>query len=197
MPGKKWQLLEHGDLLQVHGQYIIVPIRQGYLLLHQQHAHERVLYERYAAALAGKPVAAQRSLFPSTLDMAPSDAILLTELIPDMALLGYLIEPFGLHSFVIQGTPADIIAGNEKAAIEHLMDQYKNFSADVKFSRREKLIRSLACQHAIKAGQQLTQKEQRQLAEDLLDCSQPNITPSGSPTFIEFNREYLSRLFAQ
>ena len=142
-------------------------------------------------------MAAQRSLFPATLEMTPADAGLLTELIPDMALLGYLIEPFGLHSFVIQGTPADIITGNEKGAIEHLLDQYKNFSADVKFSRREKLIRSLASQHAIKSGTQLSQKEMRQLATDLLDCTQPNITATGTATFIEFNMDYLSRLFTQ
>ncbi|ULQ52301.1 DNA mismatch repair endonuclease MutL [Flavihumibacter fluvii] len=197
LPRKKWNLLEHGDLLQLQGQYIIAPTPQGYLLLHQQFAHERILYERYAAALIGKPVAAQRSLFPANLDLTPADAGLLNELIPDMALLGYLIEPFGQHSFVIQGTPADIIAGNEKSAIEHLMDQYKHFSSDIKFSRREKLIRSLANQHAIKSGTLLTQKEMRQLATDLLNCAQPNITATGSPTFIEFNSDYLSRLFSQ
>ncbi|MBZ5857908.1 DNA mismatch repair endonuclease MutL [Flavihumibacter profundi] len=194
-PRKKWQLLDHGDLLQVQGQFIITPTHQGYLLLHQQYAHERILYERYTAALVGRPMAMQRSLFPATLDVNPADSSLLTDLIPDMALLGYLIEPFGQHCFVIQGTPADIIAGNEKAAIEHLLDQYKHFSSDVKFSRREKLIRSLAAQHAIKPGTLLTQKEMRQLATDLLNCTQPNITVTGNPTFIEFNLDYLNRLF--
>lgn len=196
-PAKKWQLQEHGDLLQVKGQFIIAPVFQGYLLVHQQFAHERILYERYAAAMVGRPMATQQSLFPVTLDMTPADASLLSELIPDMALLGYLIEPFGQHSFVIQGTPADILTGNEKAAIEHLLDQYKHFSADIKFSRREKLIRSLAVQHAIKPGTSLTQKEMRQLAADLLNCAQPNITVAGSPTFIEFNMNYLASLFSR
>lgn len=195
MPGKKWQLLEHGELLQVQLQYVITPTMQGFLLLHQQYAHERVLYERYAAALVGKPMAAQRSLFPVTLDLSPPDAAMLHDLLDDLALLGYLIEPFGQNSFVVQGTPADILQGNEKASIEHLVDQYKHFSSDVKFSRRERLIRSLAAQHAIRIGTQLTQKEMRQLANDLLGCAQPNITATGNPTFIEFNRTYLSKLF--
>lgn len=194
-PKKKWQLLEHGDLLQIQGQYIIAPTIQGFLLLHQQHAHERVLYERYAAALVGRPMATQRSLFPLSFDLPPADASLLSELMNDLALLGYQIEPFGAHSFVIQGSPADILPGNEKAAIEQLLEQFKHFSSDVKFSRREKLIRSMAAQQALKPGTPLSQSEMRQLANDLLACSQPNITATGKPTFIEFARNYLEGLF--
>jgi DNA mismatch repair protein MutL len=189
---KKWHLQESAALLQVEGQYIIAPLLQGYLLIHQQYAHERVLYERYAAALVGKSMAAQQSLFPVTLHLSPADANLLDEIRTDLNLLGYVIEPFGQHSFLVQGTPADLIQGNEKAAIEQLIDQYKHFSADVKFSRREKLIRSLS---AIRAGTLLGQTEMRQLTEDLLRCITPNVTASGLPTFIEFTRDYLGRLF--
>jgi DNA mismatch repair protein MutL len=194
-PKKKWQLLEHADLLQIQFQYLIAPTLQGFLLIHQQFAHERVLYERYAAALVGKTIPSQQSLFPVTLELAPADAALLTELLSDMVLLGYQIEPFGNNSFVVQGSPADIVQGNEKAAIEKLLDQYKHFSSDVKFSRREKLIRSLASQHSIKTGTALTQVEMRRLTEDLLRCAQPNITANGRPTFIDFNQDYLSRSF--
>ncbi|KIC94748.1 DNA mismatch repair protein MutL [Flavihumibacter solisilvae] len=194
-PKKKWQLPEVCDFLQIQLQYIIAPVQQGYILIQQQLAHERVLYERYAAALVGKPMATQRSLFPVTIDLSPADAAMLLEMLSDMALLGYHIEPFGQNSFVIQGTPADILQGNERAAIEQLLDQYKHFSSDVKFSKREKLIRSLASQHAIRTGTQLTQAEMRQLARDLLSCAQPNVTATGKPTFIEFNRDYLNRLF--
>ena len=88
-------------------------------------------------------------------------------------------------------------AGNEKVVIEKLLEQYKHFSSDVKFSRREKLIRSLAWQHAIKGGNFLTEKEMRKLATDLFDCMHPNTTASGSPTFIEFRREYVEKMFGK
>ena len=112
-----------------------------------------------------------------------------------MVPLGYAIEPFGNNSFVVQGTPADLLQGNEKATIEQLLDQVKHFSSDIKFSRREKLLRTLSQQHAIKAGTSLTQTEMRQLVEDLLACQTPNLTVTGKPTFIEFTQDYLSRLF--
>jgi DNA mismatch repair protein MutL len=147
--------------------------------------------------LQGKPVATQRSLFPATLNLATPDAVLLQELVPDLQQLGYQIEPFGKDAFVVQGTPADLDAGNEKAVMEKLLEQYKHFSSDVKFSKREKLIRSLVWQHAIKPGSPLTDKEMRALATDLFDCMHPNTTASGHPTFIEFRKEYVEKMFAR
>lgn len=119
----------------------------------------------------------------------------MNELTDDLNLLGYLIEPFGNHAFVIQGTPADLEQGNEKMIIENLLEQYKHFSSDLKFSKREKLIRSLAWQQAIKPGTALTDKEMRVLVDDLFKCRQPNVTAGGNPTYIEFKRDYLEQLF--
>jgi DNA mismatch repair protein MutL len=165
------------------------------MLIHQQLAHERILYDRYVAAANGKSIPTQRSLFPVTLQLSASDAVLLQELTADLNQLGYHIEPFGNNAFVIQGTPADVSTGNEKLAIENLLEQYKHFSSDLKFSRREKLIRSLAWQNAIKPGTPLALDEMRALTTDLFKCSQPNVTASGNPTYIEFKKDYLEQLF--
>ncbi|PNB46045.1 DNA mismatch repair protein MutL, partial [Pseudomonas sp. GW456-12-10-14-LB2] len=85
--------------------------------------------------------------------------------------IGYSVEPFGSNSFVIQGTPADVEPGNEKHSIELLIEQFKHFSSDLKFSKREKLVRCMSRQHAIKAGQTLSQKEMQTLVEELFQCN--------------------------
>jgi len=154
------------------------------------------LYEKFQKASA-HPHATQKSLFPVVLELSVSDSILLEEIIVDLALIGYGIESFGPNSFIIQGIPADVNAGNEKNAIELLLEQFKHFSGDVKFSKREKLIRCMARQMAIKAGQALTQKEMHALIEALGDCAIPNITASGAPTFVEFKEAYLNGLFSK
>jgi DNA mismatch repair protein MutL len=87
------------------------------------------------------------------------------------------------------------VRGDDKPAIEKLLEQYKHFSSEVKFSKREKLIRSLAFQDSIKPGQPLSQKEMKSLAEELFRCNTPNVTVSGTPTYIEFKTDYLERLF--
>jgi DNA mismatch repair protein MutL len=134
-------------------------------------------------------------MFPITLELAPADAAILEEIIADLQQLGYMIEPFGKNTYVLQGTPADTIQGNEKNTIDALLEQYKHFSNELKFSKREKLVRSLAKQQAIKAGIRLTEREMRQLVNDLFACEQPNTTSDGNPTYLEFKQEQLERMF--
>lgn len=184
-------------LMQLHNTYIIAQNQKGFLLIHQQNAHERILYERFNRALEGKPIATQQSLFPSTLELTATDTVLLNELVPDLNYLGYHLEHFGKNTFVIQGTPADVLQGNEKAAIEKMLEQYKHFSSDLKYSKREKLLRSMAWQQAIKAGTSLTEKEMTLLVEELFNCTAPNITPNGKPTYSEFNKLELDKMFGR
>lgn len=191
------QRLQNGPVFQLNNSFIVLPTRQGYLLIHQQNAHERILYERFNKAVAGKPIATQQSLFPATMELSPADAVLLTELIPDLNLLGYQLEPFGNNSFVIQGTPADVEQGNEKTAIERLLDQYKHFSNDLKFNKREKLLRALTLQQSVKAGVVLSEKELQSLTAELFQCATPNITANGKPTYLEFYKEELDKLFGK
>ncbi|HUM65247.1 MAG TPA: DNA mismatch repair endonuclease MutL [Chitinophagaceae bacterium] len=188
---------DEAELTQLLNTYIITPSGKGFLVINQQSAHERVLYERLSAAAQGKPIATQRSMFPSTFEPAPADALILEELLPELQELGYSIEPFGKNTFVIQGTPADIEPGNEKFIIDLLIDQYKHFNPDLKFSKRERLVRSLAKQQAIKPGTQLSMREMKQLLNDLWACAQPNTTPDGNPTFLEFKQEQLEKLFGR
>jgi len=194
--GSPLQVSPEASLLQLHQTFIIAPSDSGCIIIHQQLAHERILYEKFQKASA-HPHATQKSLFPVVLELSVSDAILLEEIIEDLALIGYEIEAFGPNSFIIQGIPADVNAGNEKNAIELLLEQFKHFSGEVKYSKREKLIRCMARQMAIKSGQSLTQKEMHILIEGLSECDIPNITASGAPTFVEFKEDYLNGLFSR
>ena len=188
---------EHNQPLQIHQGYLLVQNDTGYLVIQQQNAHERILYERFATAMQGSPIATQQSLFPTTVELAPADVPLLQELLPDMQQLGYKLEPFGKNTFVIQGTPAGIDATNDTAAIEKLLEQYKHFSNDVKYSKREKLLRSLALQQSIKAGTNLTLKEQKNLIDNLFACQTPNATPNGKPTYMSFKKEEMDKVFGR
>ncbi len=181
--------------LQLHNTYIIAATQNGFIVVHQQLAHERILYERYSVAAHGTQMMTQKSLFPVSVELAPADAALLQDLLSDLQIIGYMIEPFGNNTFVIQGTPADVLQGNEKNSLELLLEQFKHFSSDLKFSKREKLVRCMARQQAIKSGQPLQQKEMMALIEELFTCNTPNVTPTGSPTYIDFKEDYLDKMF--
>lgn len=186
-----------GGVIQVHNCYILGQNIQGFIAIHQQNAHERILYERFSNAVKGRPIATQRSLFPASIELSNSDTIIVDELLPDLQLLGFQVEPFGNNTFVIQGTPAGIAEGSEKITIEKILEQFKHFSNDLKFSKREKLLRSMAWQQAVKAGTSLSHKEMESLVDELFECETPNVTPTGKPVFLEFKKDELDRLFGR
>jgi len=189
--------IENAPLQQLLNAYIVTPTNRSFILVHQQAAHERVLYERYKLAAVGQPIPSQRSLFPMTLTLSAPDAVLLSELVPDLHQFGYIVEPFGKDSFIVQGTPGDTGQGNEKGALEQLLEQYKNFVSEIRFSKREKLIRTLARQNAVRPGTSLGEKEMRTLVDELFACAQHNVTPGGDPTYIEFKKDYVEKLFGR
>ena len=116
--GSPLQVDEEAVLMQLHQTFIVAPSHSGCIMIHQQLAHERILYEKFQKASA-HPHATQKSLFPVVLELSVSDAILLEEIIEDLALIGYEIEAFGPNSFIIQGIPADVNAGNEKMRLNY------------------------------------------------------------------------------
>lgn len=78
-----------------------------------------------------------------------------------------------------------------------MLEQYKHFSNDIKFSKREKLLRSLALQQSIQAGVSLSQKEMHLLVSELFLCETPNSTPNGKPTYMTFKKDELDKMFGR
>lgn len=185
------------DLFLLHNTFIIAPNPQGYMLVHQQNASERVVYEKLSAVFESQTPVTQKSLFPETMQLSPADAALLGELLPDLNRIGYSIEDFGKNTFILHGTPANLRAGNDIEVIEKLLEQYKHYSTDLNYSSREKILRAIAMQKSIKAGISLTKPEMQNLLRDLFDCKVYNTTPNGKPVFLNFDKTELNNMFGR
>jgi DNA mismatch repair protein MutL len=182
---------------QLHGQYIVSQIRSGFVLIDQQAASERILYERYLAALQHQPIATQQALFPKTVEFSPADAALLRDMLPEINQLGFDVAAFGGHAFVVQGVPADFNSQrqNEEAVLQRLLARYKeNLSLDL--GTQENVARSMARSAAIKRGQLLAPREMQDLIDQLFACTQPAHSPSGRNCFITIELEELAKRFA-
>ncbi|MEO6758445.1 MAG: DNA mismatch repair endonuclease MutL, partial [Saprospiraceae bacterium] len=180
---------------QIHGQYIVSHIKSGFLLIDQQAASERILYERYAEALGNQPMATQNALFPKTLDLAPGDALLLRSILPEVNRLGFEIAEFGGNSFIVHGTPAEL-SGNqsEELLVEKLLAQYKE-NLDLELGLQDTLARAMARSAALRRGQSLTVAEMQDLADRLFACATPFASPSGKNCFLSFDLETLRKQF--
>ncbi|GAA4783133.1 DNA mismatch repair endonuclease MutL [Olivibacter ginsenosidimutans] len=183
-------------IFQLHNRFILSQIRSGFILIDQQAAHERILFERFLQQLENHQGASQQSLFPQTVMLNPADFELINDLLPDIHALGFQIRIFGKHAFVVEGIPADLGNGmSESQVLEQLLEAYKNNQAELKISKRENLARSLARNAAIKVGTMLNIDEMTDIIDKLFACATPNISLSGKPIIITFTLKELLEKF--
>lgn len=183
-------------IFQIHNRFILSQIRSGFILIDQQAAHERILFERFLQQLETHQGASQQSLFPQTVDLSPGDFELIRDLLPDIQALGFQIRPFGRSTFIVEGIPADLGSGlSESQVLEQLLEAYKNNQSTFKLSKRENLARSLARNAAIKSGTMLGIDEMNDIIDKLFACSTPNVSLSGKPIIITFTLKELLEKF--
>lgn len=181
---------------QIHGQYIVSHLKSGFLLIDQQAASERVLYERYLSALKNQPIATQKALFPKTIELSAADATLLRDILEEVNLLGFEIAEFGGNTFAIHGSPTDIGVGiSEEMLLEKVLAQYKG-NLELQLGTRDNLARSMARNAAMRRGQMLDPQAMQDLVDRLFACSVPYNSPSGRKCFIQFDLEELQKQFS-
>lgn len=175
-------------IFQLHNRYIISQVKSGMMIIDQQAAHERILFEKYMTSLKGKSGASQQTLFPQAISLNPSDFSLVMELEEEIVALGFLIEPFGKSDILIKGMPVDLTSGNEKEIFEGLLDQFKK-NVELSMPKSENLARSLAKRTSLKLGAVLKEEEMETLIDQLFACENANYAPNGRKTFhiVELN----------
>ncbi len=166
------------------------------MLVDQQAAHERILYERFLMQLEQNQGSSQQSLFPQTVTLNTTDFALATELLPYFQALGFVIRDFGKNTLVIEGVPADLPENNDLAImLEELIEGFKNNHTVLKLDKRDNLARTLAKNSAIKAGTTLETEEMNDLIDQLFACDMPNATLNGKQIIVKITLEELFERF--
>jgi DNA mismatch repair protein MutL len=179
---------------QLQQKFLVKVVSNGLMIIDQQAAHERVLYEQYISLLRSDKGSSQQSLFPKTIQLSAADFTMVMEMEKEINALGFRFEVFGKNTLLISGVPANV-KGNEKEIFEGLVEQFKQNQADLNLPISENLARSLARRAAIPAGQKLSQDEVDAIIAGLFSCVNPNFSPTGRPTFFTFDTSKMETYF--
>lgn len=179
---------------QLQQRFLVKVVSKGLMIIDQQSAHERVLYEKYLGQLKANRGSSQQSLFPQTVTLSPADFTMIMEMEREMAALGFQIEVFGKNAVLINGVPTGLMA-KEKEIFEGLLDQFKRNQTELKITIQENLARSLAKRMAVSSGQKLAKEEVESIIGGLFACSNPNFSPDGTPTFFIFETSKMESYF--
>lgn len=181
---------------QLYLKYIIAPHQNGLLVIDQQRAHERILYEHYLSTRTQNGQAAsQQMLFPVTIELTPNDFALTDSLMPHFRQLGFDIEPFGKNTVVVQGTPAELGEFNTQEMIEGILETYKLNTFDTRLDPFENMCISMAKNAGIKYGKVLQDEEISLMLQHLFLCENPMYSPSGKPVIMEMGKADLDAFF--
>ena len=182
--------------IQLNKNYILSPLKSGMAIIHQQRAHERILYEDYLNKLEGGTAASQQMLFPIQMILSPADAPILLEQIDILRGMGFDIEPFGHNGVVIQGIPLNMKDSEIESSLEQLIEDAKNFRSEFSLAPQDWMAKNFARSGAIKSGVALEKEEMLHLIHQLFACSMPMMGIDAKPTLIHIEGDELSKRFA-
>ena len=164
---------------QYKGRYIMTAVKSGLMIIDQYRADVRIRYERYLAQLESQTVSGQRVLFPEVVQFAPSDAVVLEKLLPELNAMGFELTDLGKYSYGIQTVPAGLEGLNYAQLIREMVcDTIENGTGNLHHIHSS-LALSLARHAAIPQGQILSNEEMENIVNELFACSNVNYTPDG------------------
>lgn len=182
---------------QVGATYIITEGPDGLFLIDQHAAHERILYEQFMAARAADAIPSQGLVTGTALQVTPSQATLLEEQLPLLASLGFQLEPFGPHAFMLRAVPAILARQDPAQAFLTVLEGLENGEEPLVDAIEARLIRRVCKTAAIKGGQVLVSAEMEALIHQLEQCRNPHTCPHGRPTLIHLSVAQLAREFGR
>lgn len=183
------------QFFQLSNTYLVCEDSEGILIIDQNAAHQRVLYEHALESLESTAaLESQELLFPEVIDFSPEEASVIPELLPTLDRLGFHLEPFGKNSYQLRGTPRDLpFSRSEKAIREMLSDILAGENPGN--PTHEALARAWAKSNAIQSGDRLSAEEMTRLMASLLTTRDPMNSPSGRATLMRLPTAEIDKRF--
>lgn len=181
---------------QLHNKYIVNTIKSGMLVIDQNRAHQRVLYEDFLQQITVKEAVSQQLLFPLELKFSNTEVAIIKELQSQLEQTGFVFSKLDKEAIEVSGIPVSVKESNINAILEQIINDVENDVPDNNhFSQSDLLAKSLAKSLAIKNGNRLTIPEQEHLVNSLFACKEPSISPTNRTTFITMKVNDIDKKF--
>lgn len=180
---------------QIHGTYLIAESEDGFYLVDQHAAQERINYERYRVAIGQVSQDQQNLLVPIVLDYPSADYLAIQNRLDLLAQVGLHLDAFGQNSFVVHTHPTWFKQGQEEATIREMIDDILADKQLTIAKFREKTAIMMSCKRAIKANHHLDEAQAKALLTKLAQTENPFNCPHGRPVLVHFTEKDLGHMF--
>ena len=182
-------------LYQLNRKYIINSIKSGLLVIHQNRAHQRILYEQFLTNITIHHASSQQLIFPLCLHLGREEVLYLKELQPNLEGLGFAFESIALDEVRIIGLPVQVKESEVVAILNDLIHNLQQNIPEDSFSLSDSIAKFMAKSVAIKSGKTLNEIELSNIVNGLFACKEPNFSPFNQPIFITLTTDELDKRF--
>ena len=180
---------------QLQNKYIMSPIKSGIMVIHQNLAHQRVLYESILKNITVKEAISQQLLFPLRLNFTSQDIEVLKNIQEQLEHTGFGFSAFEEETIEINGIPVSVKESEIKNILECLVNDIRTDIPDVGFSQNDLLAKSLAKSLAVKTGKPMNVEEQEHLVHQLFACKEPTKSPNNKPVLMILDASDIDKKF--
>ncbi len=180
---------------QFKGQYIILPSKDGLMLVDQHRAHVRVLYEQFIYNMHFSRRATQKVLFPEIIQFTIGEGVVLEEIMEEITALGFDINNLGGGSYSVLGVPAGSEGINVDIVLHDIVASAMDKTGTARKDAEEAIALSMAQSSAIVYGQVLSNSEMNQILQDLFKCQSPARTPDGKIIYSVIDNKSVEKMF--
>ena len=180
---------------QLRRKYVVSTIKSGMVIIDQQRAHQRVLYEQYLKNITVKQALSQQLLFPLKLYYSTEDVKLIEQLRESLEYTGFAFESLKNETVEITGIPMNVNESEVGMILEQMIADFKEGIPDTVFSQADHMAKSLSKSLAVKTGELLNAVAQEALVNNLFACKEPDLSPFNKPTYITITVDELDKKF--
>ncbi|HLV93143.1 MAG TPA: DNA mismatch repair endonuclease MutL [Aequorivita sp.] len=181
--------------IQLQNKYIVAPMKNGMMMIHQNLAHQRILYEELLKNITVKEAVSQQLLFPLQLHFSKLDVEIIKRVREQLENTGFVFSEIEGETIEINGIPVMVMESHVANLLGQLIHDVKEEVPNSGFSQNDMLAKSMAASMAIKSGSPLNSEERENLINKLFACKEPTVSPNNRPVFSVIGVEEIDKKF--
>jgi len=181
---------------QLRRKYVMSTVRSGLLVIHQNRAHERILFEKFLGEITVKEGVSQQLLFPLELTFNKNELTVLNEIKESLTNIGFAFESLEHETVKVTGVPLMVPESGIGTVLDRLIADYMEGFDSGSLSQAEMLAKALSKNLAIKTGEVLDQESQLALVNNLFACKEPSLSPFQKVTYTIISEGDIDKKFS-
>lgn len=180
---------------QLNRKYIVSPIKNGMVIVHQHRAHQRILYENFLKSITIKKGLSQQLLFPLHLYFGTEELQAIDEMKDSLTNVGFVFDLNEAESVIVSGVPVNVSESEVSLVLEQLLSDLHSDIPLTSFSQSDQIAKSMAQSLAVKSGVTLNEQDQENIVNGLFACKEQNVCPFQKTTFTTIRVEDIDKKF--